>query len=221
MFGRLTALAGERGLVVRGGFHPLPDDGVPPLAEGVPTGTLVLLGVVGDSVWRRFSAERLQGPDPLDTWTRSVADDISRRTGARVIHPNDRPFMPFQKWAKRSEPVHESPLGLLIHPEYGLWHAYRAALLFADILDLPERGDHPSPCATCSDKPCLAACPVGAFSPAGYDVSSCATHLRSDADPDCLTGGCRARDACPVGTGFRYGDGQIRFHMAAFERALP
>ena len=26
---------------------------------------------------------------------------------------------------------HASPLGLLIHPDYGLWHGYRGALLFA------------------------------------------------------------------------------------------
>ena len=31
--------------------------------------------------------------------------------------------------------------------------------------------------------------------------------------------GCRARDACPAGEQYRYGEAQRRFHMAAFIRA--
>ena len=41
-----------------------------------------------------------------------------------------RPWLPFQQWARKAEPVHVSPLGVLIHPDYGLWHSYRGALCF-------------------------------------------------------------------------------------------
>ena len=30
-----------------------------------------------------------------------------------------------------------SPLGILIHPDWGLWHSYRGALAFRERLDLP------------------------------------------------------------------------------------
>ena len=107
-----------------------------------------------------------------------------------------------------------------MHPDYGLWHAYRAALLFAEEIALPPRDDRPIPCETCAEKPCLTACPVGAFSGDGYDVPACAGYLASPDGFECLDGGCRARDACPVAADRRYAPDQIRFHMAAFKRAV-
>src|SRR5271166_4757675 len=74
------------------------------------------------------------------------------------------PHFPFQQWVRRAEPVHPSPLGLLIHPIYGLWHSYRGALAFPEALDVPALEVAPSPCDSCAEKPCLGACPVGAFS---------------------------------------------------------
>jgi hypothetical protein len=156
----------------------------------------------------------------MDRWARRVIDPIAQRLGARPASPNDKPFLPFQRWAMRAESVHPSPLGLLIHPVHGLWHAYRGALLFPSPVEgLPARTDVASPCETCATKPCLSACPVDAFSAAGYDVAACTGHLRSDAEPRCLSHGCRARDACPVGAESRYGAEQIVFHMRAFARA--
>src|SRR4030095_137820 len=49
------------------------------------------------------------------------------------------------RWAMRAEAVAPSPLGILIHPDYGLWHAYRGALAFAERLALPPRGARPLP----------------------------------------------------------------------------
>ena len=119
----------------------------------------------------------------------------------------------------RAEDVQSSPLGILIHPDYGLWHAYRAALLFDRPLEFPVRQTRASPCEACAEKPCLSACPVGAFSGQGYDLAACAGHLASAASRDCHLVGCRARDACPAGEQYRYGEAQRRFHMAAFIRA--
>jgi epoxyqueuosine reductase QueG len=138
--------------------------------------------------------------------------------GARAAYPFGDKIWPFQRWAARAEGLHASPLGLLIHPEYGLWHAYRAALFFAEALDLPVVRPAANPCETCA-RPCLSACPAGAFTPAGYELAACASHLASDAAL-CRTGGCHARDACPVGRNWRYPEAQIRFHMAAFARSV-
>jgi ferredoxin len=210
------------GLALRGGFHPSAGDGLPPLPDGGPARSLLLVGMVGPEGWSAFSAspEAALPDHPLDAWTRRVVGDLARGLEATALFPFEGPpYWPFQRWAMRTEPVAVSPLGILIHPEYGLWHAYRAALLLADRLELPPRPERSSPCEACADKPCLSACPVGAFTGSSYRVEDCAAHIWSPAGALCMEEGCRARDACPIGRGYRYSADQIRFHMQAFRRA--
>ena len=126
------------------------------------------------------------------------------------------PFLPFHSWARRAEDLWPSPLQILIHPEYGLWHAYRGALGFAQELELPPSASPAHPCLKCSAQPCLQACPTGAFEPGSFHAEACIDHLRNGEGGDCLDRGCRARRACPVGRGFVYPPAQARFHMSAF-----
>lgn len=210
------------GLSLRGAFHPEGADGVPPDAAGSPAGTLVLVGHVGPAMWAAFARARRDEPDPLDAWSRRVLEAAAAQSAGRALFPFDGPpYAPFQRWAMRAEPVRPSPLGILIHPDYGLWHGYRGALAFAARLDLPPTDTRPPPCATCADRPCLAACPVDAFTGTDYRVADCADHLAAPAGRACVTGGCLARLACPVGRAHAYGPEQAAFHMAAFRRARP
>jgi hypothetical protein len=210
----ITAALLPHGLILRGGFHP--EAGEAGL-DGV--GTALLVGNAGSAMWEVFAPHIDRAPNPLDRWTRRVVDPIAEEFGARAVYPFGEPRWPFQRWALRAETLHASPLGILIHPEYGLWHAWRAALLFAEHLDLPPRSEAPSPCESCAEKPCLSACPVGAFTGNAYDVPACAAHIARP-EADCLAVGCHARDACPVGPDWRYGEAQTRFHMAAFARSV-
>jgi len=227
---RLEARCERAGLQVRGGLaldaldasdalDPLDAGEALPEVGGSPAATLVLLGNVGPAMWEAFRRTRAERPElaGLDAWTREVVSAIASDVGARAIFPFEGPpYWPFQRWAQRAEPVHASPLGVLIHPKFGLWHAYRAALLFADRLPLPPRVEAESPCATCADRPCLRACPAGAFSVSGYDVPACAAHLQADPPALCMTAACLARRACPVGKEFLYPSGQREHHMRAF-----
>ncbi len=211
----LTAALAAHGLLPRGAFHPGPDDGAP---EGV--GTILLVGHAGPGMWRAFASAGGAGEHALDNWSAAVLDDIARAAGATAHYPSDGPpYLPFQRWATKAEPVRSSPLGILIHPDYGLWHGYRGALAFAEALPLPPRDDRASPCETCADRPCLSTCPVGAFGEGGYDVPVCAAHLRVQAGADCMALGCRARRACPAGRDYIYQAAQAAFHMTAFLRA--
>ena len=137
----------------------------------------------------------------------------------RPCFPFDRPALPFLSWARRAGAGHVSPLGLNIHSTYGLWHAYRAALLFSVTFDIPPQSAGAHPCQTCADKPCISSCPVGAFSGTSYAVDKCASHVGSPAGLDCLDSGCLARRACPVGQGFTYHPYQAQFFMRAFIEA--
>jgi hypothetical protein len=219
LFADIIAAIARAGFAFRGAFHPGDGDGVPDLAPGIPTTTLVLIGNAGPDMWRNFSRERDPDRDLLDEWSRDRIGALAKDIGARAFFPFTKPPLPFQRWAGRAEKCHPSPLGIFIHPDYGLWHAYRGALGFAARLILPEPTPRPSPCATCADKPCLSACPVGAFDGKGYDVPACARHIASPDGHDCMERGCRARRACPVGRAYAYEPAQAHFHMRAFLRA--
>jgi hypothetical protein len=207
------------GLMLRGGFHPAPADGVPSLAGDRRAATVLLVGNAGRDLWPAFRAasEFGSGPESLNRWTRRILDRIADGIGAVALYPFEGPpYLPFQRWAQRADAVHPSPVGMLIHPDFGLWHAYRGALVLDRALDLPRADRRPSPCETCRDRPCLTACPVDAFGADGYDVAACAGHVGGPAGTACRTRGCRARRACPVGRGCSYLPAHAAFHMAAF-----
>ncbi|HZS84448.1 MAG TPA: ferredoxin [Stellaceae bacterium] len=219
----VVTLAAAHGLAFRGAFHPEAGDGVLPLPDGATPGTVALLGFVGGRSWPAFAASPELGdgrPDPLDRWSRRVVEGLAAALGAMPLLPfGGPPWLPFQRWAMKAEAVYPSPTGMLIHPDWGLWHGYRGALAFREALALPPRDPRASPCESCAGKPCLAACPVGAFTPDGYDVAACAGHLATPAGRDCMERSCRARRACPVGAELAYGREQSAFHMRAFRAA--
>lgn len=202
-----------------GAFHPLPEDAVPPLPDGSPAGTLLLVGNAGSALWRKIrEAPEAAGLHPFDRYTRRIVGDLAARFGAEALYPSDGPpWHPFQRWARRAEPgLEASPLGMLIHPVHGLWHAYRAALVFAAHFDLsaPPRLGHP--CAECRERPCLSACPARALGPKGYDVPACRAFLAARPASDCMRLGCLARHACPVGRECAYEPDHAAHHMRAF-----
>jgi hypothetical protein len=201
------------GFATLGWFAPGPDDGLPDNVNFV-----ILIGNAGPQMFRRFMRERT-AQDSLDDWTRSVVDPLAFDLGARAIFPFDQPPQPFLTWARRGGAGHVSPLGLNIHSTYGLWHAYRAALLFPVAFDVPRHSAGSHPCDTCADKPCLSACPVKAFTGTEYDVGACGSHLHTDAGQACMQDGCQARRACPIGRSFTYEPYQLKFHMRAFKAA--
>ncbi len=211
------------GLFTRGGFHPEPADNVPALPGGRAARTVLLIGNAGMAMWRAFRAARPvpRGSNPLEAWLDPLIEEAARAAGAaRVIFPARQPYPPVQRWAQRAEAVHASPIGLLIHPRFGLFHAYRAVLLFAGRLELAARAAAASPCDGCAERPCLSACPAGAIRPDRFDAVACVDHVTASAGGNCRERGCLARRACPVGREFNYAPEAGAFHMAAVVRAV-
>lgn len=225
----IAGLAQSHGVVLRGGFPVRDTDAIPALHNQAPARSLLLFGQTGSSLWQRFSQspEYSDGqPHPMDRWSERIGTILAEELEGRLLLPfGGPPHHPFQRWAQRIETVHPSMLGLLIHPEHGLWHAYRFAIAVADQVDALPEPAHNNPachaaCETCQSQPCLSACPVNAFDGVQYDVQACFEHLQNTPQSPCHTNGCRARDACPEGTQSRYQPEQIIFHMQQFYQSM-
>jgi hypothetical protein len=197
--------------------------------------TAVVIGSGGGAFWAAFrrhldgAPAAADAPDPLDTFTRRVIaaaiaplrDQLG--AGARLVFPFESDGLPvsFMHLAECAGLGRASLLGVLVHPDYGPWLALRAAILLPFALTAPRPADGFDPCPTCIERPCIAACPVGAVGPAGWDVPRCIAHRASPAD-GCGTG-CHARLACVYGREHHYPPDALAFHQrgAGAARAAP
>ena len=146
------------------------------LAPG--TQTAIVIGHGGGEFWSRFAARPdrdVSVTDPLDAYTRVVvaralADVLP--TGSQIIFPFDFPATPvsFQRLARLAGLAVPSLLGVLIHPEFGPWVALRAAALLPCAVALPGPATDFDPCPTCVERACIASCPAGAVTSAGWDI---------------------------------------------------
>ena len=211
--GRIAALAAEHHLAVLGGFTPAKGDGLP---QG--TAALLLLGPDEPGFWPHVTAQpEFDGtPDPLDRWSLRVIGALAAGLGAQALFPFGAALHPFHRWAIRSGRCHAAPVQLLVHDQAGLMVSFRGALAFAHPIPLPAA--RPSPCDTCTGKPCLTACPSAALTKGGYDVPACHAFLDLSEGSSCITGGCLVRKACPVSQRYARLPEQSAYHMRQFHR---
>ncbi|MEM7289839.1 MAG: hypothetical protein AAF412_05640 [Pseudomonadota bacterium] len=222
----LRARLGRSGLVMVGDFIFEPEHVIAG-RESLIGSRGLLIGNAGPDMWRMFrqSSEFDDGEvDPMNRWTARKLGKLAAETSSSMIFPFEKPYWPFQRFLKSAADLRQSPLGLYIHAEYGLWHGLRGVLIVArdrELIDAPgqtnsnaDSVDHP--CVSCDDKPCLTACPANAFFGDSLNVGACFKHIDSKSDPDCMVLGCASRSACPVGKEHTYDIEQIRFHMNAY-----
>ena len=209
---QLNDHAGESGLAITAVTPLTRQDGFDQRFKSV-----ALLSPDPSSFWALFSASEQANdglPDPFDRWSRIAIGSIASSVEGLAIFPFEGPpYHPFSTWAQRAGVAWQSPSGLLVHAEYGLWISFRGAVA----LEIPPDKCHDteSPCVTCP-RPCLNACPVDALSAGGYDYQSCLGHVRSAEGKDCANFGCLARRACPIGHHLAPPVPQVRAHMKAF-----
>ena len=190
------------------------------------TRTLVVIGNGGGAFWEAFRRHGERGtspagqPDPMDAFTRSVVmdavatADLDPDGALRVAFPfDDRPLaLSFMHLAECAGLGRRSLLGILVHPQFGPWMAFRAALLLPFALEAPRPADGFDPCPGCADRPCISACPATAVGPAGWDVPGCIAYRLSGTGDGC-NAGCHARIACVLGPEHRYPPEALAFHQ--------
>ena len=192
--------------------------------------SIVVIGNGGGAFWKAYRRDVAADPawprrdNPLDDFTselieRDVAGAIRAR-GLRcttaypfVSDGGNLHFMELGRIAGLGGP---SIIGVTVHPVYGTWIAFRAALLLEELIDEPGAALGFDPCPSCVPRSCIPACPVGAVSAAtSWDAVKCVRH-RVEAQPDCGAG-CYSRLGCVIGPEHRYPEDELRYHQ---ERAL-
>src|SRR6202046_3107385 len=115
--------------------------------------TIVVIGNGGGALWEALKAHAARNPgwwnreNPLDDFTREVVErDLAapiRESGLQctTVYPfmNNARTLSFIELGKVAGIAGPSILGVTVHPIYGPWIAFRAALLLAEALD--SRGE--------------------------------------------------------------------------------
>lgn len=118
------------------------------------------------------------------------------------------PHLPIQQLAVRSGLAAMSPIGLCIHPRFGPWFALRAAVTVACA---GPAGAAPGAAPACADCARLCVPP--------FERARAAQAGRVDL-ADTWRLWLAARDACPAGRAYRYGEAQLRYHYAGDRSAI-
>lgn len=186
--------------------------------------SIVVIGNGGGTFWNAFTAYADDHPGwrerthPLDDFTRAIIehDIVAAVRGQGVECTPAYPFtgeatLNFVGLGKLAGLGGPSLLGVLIHPVYGPWIAFRAALLLDVALDVPGEAAAFDPCPGCTARTCVPACPASAVRfPSGWDIPRCLTH-RVEVEADCANQ-CHARVACVIGPEHRYPDDEFAYH---------
>lgn len=179
---------------------------------------LLLLGSAGTPLWKHVSKTVDQKDHPLDEYTIEAIDTlIGSGFAFKIVYPGNH-MAPLMQLGAAAGWHHGSPLGIGIHGTFGLWFAYRAVVLMDSEIPITAPLEEPSPCITCEDQDCVAACPATAVSPDGFDLNSCTTFRLIETSPCADT--CLARLACPVAREYRYDADQIAYHYGRSRDAL-
>jgi hypothetical protein len=191
-------------------------------------GSLLLIGNAGSMMWQKLPADWHRSDNPIDDYTSQTVQQLVEKhladLSAAMLFPDNasrRPLPSLQQLGRLAGWHCDSPLGIGVHAEHGLWYAYRAVVYLP--ISLPgERPTNPpaadlgigaghSPCLDCVDQPCISACPSKALSDdRPPDMQRCAG-FRLKPDSMCRTS-CAARLACPVAPQWRYSTEQIAYH---------
>jgi epoxyqueuosine reductase QueG len=188
------------------------------------TTSILVVGSGGRELWQAMLADLRDHPDrlaneahPLDAFVErqvrkadaALPGGVPRRwffaAATAEVHLDFRALAHLAGLGRRSR------LGLLLHPEYGVWLGLRAACFLASpqaagaAATGPVAGD---PCAGCA-APCIPACPGEAFVEGHWNVDRCSAFHA--AAPTC-SASCAARSACIVAPEHRYDADAYRYH---------
>lgn len=175
---------------------------------------LLLTGHGGRLFWEKLQEAGMETADPVDTFstqlTQQFISDYLGNPPHLLLYPSGDYLVPLTQLGEWAGWSHPSPIGQGISAEFGVWFAYRTAVLVNGNFPTTPRLQTNSPCQSCADKPCVTACPAGAVQADGFQMSPC-INFRLRTHSPCADR-CLARMACPVAPEHRYTLPQIQYH---------
>jgi hypothetical protein len=187
--------------------------GLPEVA--VDYNQLLVFGHAGSGFWKSLD-EPLTGSDPLDCMSIKMVEDFFQRIGCadyQVLYPTTDLQIDLLALGKQLGWHADSALGIGINAIHGTWFAYRVVVLsntFYETHDETQANNLAEAlCDKCINRPCVEACPVGAPG-VTFDLRACMDERVREGSACAYQ--CLARNACPVGTEYRYDQDQMRYH---------
>jgi len=181
---------------------------------------LLLIGHGGRRMWQAVQASQFRDAnDPIDSFSvdrlKSWFADNYPSCDYEMIYPDRQRVVPLQALGELAGWHHSSPFRIGINQLWGSWFAYRLAVLSDSNFEVSEKMKFSPPCDTCSEKPCLTACPADALQCSDYSLKRCINYRlssgRLESDSSCHDQ-CLARLSCPVALEHRYTMAQINYH---------
>jgi epoxyqueuosine reductase len=172
---------------------------------------LLVFGHAGSGFWKSLD-EPVTGSDPLDSVSIKMVEDFLQRIGCAdylVLYPSTDLQIDLRALGKQLGWHADSALGIGINTIHGTWFAYRVAVLANTSYETPANNLAESSCTSCINKPCVEACPVDAPG-VTFDLQACMAERVREGSACAYQ--CLARNACPVGTEYRYDQDQMRYH---------
>ena len=181
--------------------------------------SIIVFANGGTDLWDAFIKDIEQQPNHLTGHLHPFDDFVHRLLQEADPNPpksrrwircaeNEETFVDMRPLAQQAGIGNHSHMGMLIHPEYGLWLGIRAILLTTEYIE-PTTVTIQSPCGTCIEKPCISSCIGNAVLQSGWDVQRCAqAHLSSTK----CHHRCASRLSCPVGITHRHSLIQHQYH---------
>jgi epoxyqueuosine reductase len=120
---------------------------------------LVMIGHGGNDLWDNLPDHFKELPHPLDSFVLKKIEEFHNQLGITsspfILYPHETLILPLQRLGRLVHMSHESPVGIDINPEYGLWFAFRGVFLTKGPLGEIKLSETTSPCLSCLERPCL------------------------------------------------------------------
>ena len=120
--------------------------------------TLCLVANGGKSLWEKLSHPLKLDTHPFDQYTVDQIKTFAKiylKNDCEILYPNDDYTLPLQRIGRYLNLCSQSPIGLDICEEFGLWFAFRGVFLTSENVITKKIMHPPTMCKSCIDRPCL------------------------------------------------------------------
>lgn len=117
---------------------------------------LVLIGNGGRLLWNNISDLSIE--NPIDNFSVNQMNWFAENflnNDIEILFPDEKNLIPLQKLGRFFNLSHQSPLGMDISQEFGLWFAFRGVFLTNSHIPSAILSPSLSPCETCLKKLCM------------------------------------------------------------------